>query len=293
MRPHEFSERVRELAATHRPFAMATVVRTDGSALAKPGFKLLIAHDGRIAGGSFGGGCPEGPIVSVAEEAMRTGESRVVRIHLVDAKRALSGMTDAGPDEIWVETDCGGTLEVHVEPMLPADRLVLVGQGGRDEVEAALVRLGRALDFEVVVVDPLPDPDLAPDRTVRASVPDPESLALGERDSVVVLTKGERDVAILSALRSVPLRYVGLLASRHRASRDREALRAAGVPEPFLSALRSPVGLDLGATTPNEIALSILAEVVAARHGRATPPRTDGHAPTEAARAPVEGARSD
>ncbi len=268
MRSHEFSERVHELAARRRPFAMATVVRTEGSTLARRGFKLLIAHDGTIAGGTFGGGCPEGPIVAIAEEAMRTGESRVVRVHLVDAKSSLAGMTkNPGPDEIYVETDCGGTLEVHVEPMMPSERLVLVGQGGRDDVEESLVRFGKDLEFEVVVVDPAPQLSTAPDRLVTAGVPDPVALALGDRDSVVVLTKGERDVAVLSALSGTPLRFVGLLASRHRTEKDREQLRARGVREEFVTSLRAPVGVDIGARTPSEIALSILAEVVAAKYG--------------------------
>jgi xanthine dehydrogenase accessory factor len=251
---------------------MATVVRTEGSTLAKRGFKILISHDGQIAGGTFGGGCPEGPIVSVAQEAMRDGESRVVRVHLVDAKEALRGMVAApGPDEIYVETDCGGTLEVHIEPMMPSERLVLVGQGGRDDVEDALVRFAQGLDLEVVVVDPNPQLTARPDRVVEASLPDAAELALGERDSVVVLTKGERDVAVLSALSRAHPRYVGLLASRHRAQKNLAELEAQGIPPEFRSALHAPVGVDIGAKTPGEIALAILAEVVAAKYGKVVP----------------------
>lgn len=269
MRSHEFADRVRELAARREPFAMATVVRTEGSTLAKRGFKILISHDGRVVGGTFGGGCPEGPIVSVAEEAMRDGESRVIRVHLVDAKEALKGMVAApSPEEIYVETNCGGTLEVHIEPMLPSDRLVVVGQGGRDDVEDALVRFGSALDLEVIVVDPNPQLSTTPHRVIPAAVPDVRELALGKRDSVVVLTKGERDVAVLTALAGTEARYVGLLASRHRLEKNRDELRTAGVPERFLSALHSPIGIDIGAKTPGELALAILAEVVAAKYGK-------------------------
>ena len=272
MRAHEFAERVHELAAERKPFAMATVVRTEGSTLARRGFKILISNDGRVVGGSFGGGCPEGPVVAVAQEAMRDGESRVLRIHLVDAPNAIAGMVrTASPDEIYVETNCGGTLEVHVEPILPSDRLVLVGQGGRDDVEDALVHFARALDLEVTVVDPNPDLRESPHQLVRASLPDPAALSLGERDSVVVLTKGERDVAILSSLAGVPLRYVGLLASRHRVQKDLGELREKGVPERFVAQIRAPIGLDLGSKSPAEIALSILAEVVAVKYGKAPP----------------------
>lgn len=271
MRPHEFADRVRELAERREPFAMATVVRTEGSTLAKRGFKILISHDGRVVGGTFGGGCPEGPIVTVAEEAMRDGESRVIRVHLVDAKEALKGMVaQPGPDEIFVETNCGGTLEVHIEPMLPSERLVVVGQGGRDDVEDALVEFGRALGFEVLVVDPNPQLTHPADRTITASTPDLAELGLGGRDSVVVLTKGERDVAVLRAVATARPRYVGLLASRHRLEKNREELRQGGVPEQFLAELHAPIGLDIGAQTPKELAIAILAEVVAAKYGRAT-----------------------
>ena len=290
MRSHEFAERVRELAARRLPFAMATVVRTEGSTLAKRGFKILISHDGRIVGGTFGGGCPEGPIVTVAQESMRDGESRVIRVHLVDAKEALRGMVTApGPDDIYVETDCGGTLEVHIEPMMPSERLVVVGQGGRDDVEDAIVRFGKGLDLEVVVVDPNPQLTSTADRVIVASLPDPGELALGERDSVVVLTKGERDVAVLSSVARAHPRYVGLLGSRHRVQKDLAELEAQGIPPAFRSALHAPVGIDIGAKSPGEIALAILAEVVAAKYGklvpRGPPPSADAAAPTASARA--------
>ena len=253
---------------------MATVVRTEGSTLAKRGFKLLIAHDGSIAGGTFGGGCPEGPVVELALAAMRDGESRVVRIHLVDAKEALAGMARSpSPDEIWVETDCGGSLEVHIEPMLPSERLIIVGQGGKDDVEEALVELGPSLGFEVVVVDPNPQLRSRPHRIVTSATPEPAELTVGRHDSVVVLTKGERDVAVLKMFVHSSPRYVGLLGSRRRAQKDRDELRAEGAPEAFLAALRAPIGLDIGAQSPTEIAVSILAEVVAAKYGRMPPVR--------------------
>lgn len=280
MRAREFAEKVRELASEGRPFAMATVVRTEGSTLARRGFKILISHDGKIVGGSFGGGCPEGPIVSIAEEAMRDGESRVVRVHLVDAKSALAGMARANsPEEIFVETDCGGTLEVHVEPLLPSDRIVLIGQGGRDDVEDSLVHLAKWLEYDVTVVDPSPELTENPHHLLKESLPAIDRLGLGERDSVVVLTRGERDVAVLSELARVPLRYVGLLGSRHRVEKVREGLRDAGVSEVFLTGLHAPIGLDIGARAPGEIALSILSEIVAAKYGRVSGSRSPASPP--------------
>ncbi len=283
MRPHEFSEKVSELAARREPFAMATVTRAEGSTLAKPGFKILIDHEGRIVAGTFGGGCPEGPIVELARRAMEDGANRVVRIHLVDAAGSVAGMATApSEDEIYVETDCGGTLEVHVEPMLPAERLVIVGQGGKDDIEEMLVRFAKALEFEVWVVDPNPHLADRPDHLVTAALPDPPVLHLGSRDSVVLLTKGERDAEVLARLLPEPVRYLGMLASRHRRDKALEELAARGVPAELRGKLRSPIGLDIGAKHPAEIALAILAEVVATKYHKSPGAPPAGPAPSHA-----------
>ncbi len=272
MRAPEYASRLSDLAARREPFAVATVTKTEGSTLAKTGFKILISNSGEVVGGTLGGGCPEGPIVEVAERAMHDGLPRVVRVHLVDAATAVAGLVRAASEEdIYVETNCGGTLEVFIEPMLPTERLVLIGQGGKDDIEEALVHIGKALGFEVVVVDPLPQLQASPDSIVESDVVDPKVLGLGERDSVVVLTKGERDVAVLEALSTSKARFVGLLASRSRLRKNLEELRSHGVPEAFLRRLHAPVGLDIGAKTPAELALAILGDVVAAKYGKDVP----------------------
>ncbi len=272
MQPAHFAKHLSALAARREPFAVATVTRTDGSTLAKPGFKILIAPDGAIAAGTLGGGCPEGPIVESAMEAMRSGEPRVLRIHLVDTESAVQGtVRETDPNEIWVQTNCGGTLEVYVEPMLPSHRLVIVGQGGRDDVESALVHLANTLGFETVVVDPNPQLPEAPHELVRESRVDPAALRLSAHDYAVVLTKGERDVAVLEALSKAPLRFVGLLASRHRVKQDLEELERRGVAPEFLRSLHAPIGLDIGAKTPEELAVAIFGEVIATKYGKALP----------------------
>jgi xanthine dehydrogenase accessory factor len=271
---------VASLASRREPFATATVVRTEGSTLAKTGFKILIGPSGDIVGGTLGGGCPEGPIVALALSAMHDGVPRVVRVHLVDAEQAIKEMVrEPSETEIYVETDCGGTLEVYVEPMMPSERVVIVGQGGRDDVEEALVRFAKALEFEVVVVDPNPQLESRPDEVIASGHLEPGQPTLGERDYVVVLTRGERDVAVLSAAARGRARYVGLLASRHRLKKNLEELRTAGVSEEFLTHLHSPIGIDIGAQTPGEIALSILSEIVSVKRAKAAP-RTEPPAPT-------------
>jgi len=272
----EYTERLNALASRREAFAVATVTKTEGSTLAKPGFKIVISSRGDVVRGTLGGGCPEGPICEVALRTMREGSPRVVRVHLVDAAKAVAGtMRASSEDEIYVETDCGGILEVFVEPMLPTERVILVGQGGRDDVEDALVHQAKALGFEVVVVDPMPDLREAPDAIVKSAVVDPTTFPIGDRDSIVVLTKGERDVDVLESLSTTNARFVGLLASRRRLRKDREELERRGVAPDFLSKLHAPIGLDIGARTPPELALAIMADVLATKYGRDVPHKPD------------------
>lgn len=272
MRAGEYAERISALASKGETFAVATVTKTEGSTLAKPGFKIVISKDGDVLAGTLGGGCPEGPIVQAAQGAMRDGESCVLRVHLVDAVSAVKGTVASPKDnEIYVETNCGGTLEVFIEPMLPTERLVLIGAGGKDDVEDALVHLGKSLGLRVVVVDPLPVLREEPDEIHKIADLNPSSLSISDRDSVVVLTKGARDVEVLQTLSKTNARFVGLLASRHRLRGNLEVLRKLGVREEFLSSLHAPIGLDIGAKTPPELALSILADVIATKYGKDVP----------------------
>lgn len=253
---------------------VATVVKTEGSSLAKPGFKVVISRDGEVLYGSLGGACPESAIAGAAKKTLRTAAPRVVRVFLESVEDSVNAnLKGHGEDEIHVETNCGGMLEIYLEPYLPQRRLILIGQGGKDEVEDALVRLGKSLEFEVIVVDHSPVLSEQPDRLIREIDFRLEDFGFNGSDSVVVLTKGERDVEVLLALSKLPHRYAGLLASAQRARDDIAKLRAAGAPEEFLSSLRAPVGADIGAITPDEIALSILAEVVASKYGKSLPRR--------------------
>ena len=172
-------------------------------------------------------------------------------------------------DEIYVETFCGGVMEIFVEPFLPQNRLVIIAQGGKDDVEEALIEMGKILGFEIWVLDPLPMLSAKPDKLITDYTDDDFSfLNLGERDFVIVLTKGERDIKVLEALSRCRPRFIGLLASKKRVIHDFTILREKGLPEDFIKSISAPVGADIGALTPEEIALSILAEVVAVIRGK-------------------------
>jgi xanthine dehydrogenase accessory factor len=268
----DFTRFVHELAERREPFAIATVVRIHGSTLGKPGFKAVVSKEGRIIYGTVGGVCPESAIATMSLEALRTGKAKVVKVYLEDARGALEGtLKGPNPDEIYVETNCGGMMEIYVDPYLPADRLILIGQGGKDDIEDGLVRFGKALGYETVVVDHLPVLSEDPDTLITDLDYDLNQFKFVESDSVVVLTKGERDVTVLEALSKKNTRFVGLLASMQRAGEDVAELRKRSVPQSFIESIHSPIGVDIGAVSPEEIALSIMTDVVATKHGKHLP----------------------
>ena len=291
MKQRDFTRFVDDLMEKRERFVVATVVRIHGSSLGKPGFKAVISREGRIVFGTIGGVCPESAIATMAQEALRTGQAKVVKVHLEDARSALEGtLRNASPDEVYVETNCGGMMEIYVEPYVPADRLILVGQGGKDDVEDGLVKMGKALGFETVVIDHLPVLSEDPDLLITDLDYDLGKFEFQESDSVVVLTKGERDVPTLEALSTKKLRFVGMLASIQRVSEDVAKLKAMGAPTEFLESLHSPIGLDIGAVTPEEVVVSIMADVIATKRGRHAPHSVfqarvlGGHKPTSPSR---------
>lgn len=269
MKQTEFAKTMDVLASRGSPFAVATVVRTEGSSLGKPGFKVIFSGTGEVLYGSLGGVCPESAIAAVAKKTFMTGTPKVVKVHLESVENAVGAVLKSqDEDEIHVETNCGGSMEIYVEPYLPQRRLILIGQGGKDEVEDALLKLGKLLDYDVVVVDHSPVLSEQPDLLIKDLDYDLGSFEFRSSDSVVVLTRGERDMETLETLSRFKLGYVGMLASRQRAVENAAKLRESGVADSFIKSLRCPVGAEIGAETPAEIALSILTEIVAEKYGK-------------------------
>jgi len=250
-----------ELARRREPFAVATVVRCEPPTSAKPGARAVIRRDGTVTGW-IGGSCAEPLTVAEALAALADGQPRLVAL----VGEHGSGGARAGVREHPMSCHSGGTLEIYVEPVLPKPQLVLAGDG---PVVETLAALGRAVSFEVTVA-----------RHEGAL----EGLAVAPGAAVVVATHGRFDEDALDrALRS-EARYVSLVASPKRAAAVRDALQARGVPAGRLARLKAPAGLDLGAVTPEEIAVSILAEIVQARRGEpeSAPPPEAPAARTEA-----------
>jgi len=269
MKQKDFTEVMASLTRMGEPFAVATVVKTEGSSLGKPGFKVIISGTGEVLCGSLGGSCPESAVVAAARMTMRTRSPKTVKVFLEGVENSVgSVLTGTSEDEIHVETNCGGVMEIYVEPYLPTERLVIIGQGGRDEVEDALIRMGKILDITTVVIDHSPTLTDQPDELIKGVDFDLTKFAFSETDSVIVLTKGERDVETLRALSNFKLRYVGMVASLQRSKQDFARLRELGVKESFVGSIKAPVGADIGAISAGEIAVSILSEVIAMKYGK-------------------------
>jgi xanthine dehydrogenase accessory factor len=236
-----------DLERRGEPFVLATVVRCEAPTSAKPGAKALVRADGRVEGW-VGGACAEPVVVREALNALRDGRPRLVGLYGEGGREP--GRTE-GILDYAMTCHSGGTLEIYVEPYLPAPLLVLVGHGPVVEV---LATLAGAAGYSVV-----PRADVG-----EAALAD---LALGRRASVVIATHADADEDALAHVLSTEAGYVSLVASRRRAAAIVERLRERGVPPDRLGRFKAPAGLDLGAITPAEIAVSILAEIV--QHHRA------------------------
>jgi xanthine dehydrogenase accessory factor len=234
-----------ELRRRGEPFALATVVRCERPTSAKPGAKAIIRPDGAVSGW-VGGACAEPTVVREALAALRDGQPRF--ISLVGEGGRSPGRTE-GVREYPMTCHSGGTLEIYVEPFLPQPALVLIGHG---PVLEALAALGRTAQFAVRVVDPTDLDPAAP-------------IALPAGALVVVATHGAADEEALAQALASGAIYVSLVASRRRAAVVVEQLRRRGIPPDRLGALKAPAGLDIGALTPEEIAISIMAEIVQLR----------------------------
>ena len=240
------------------PAAVATVIETRGSTPRQAGAKMLIYADGRAVG-TVGGGPLEGQVIEEAQAALAEGTPRELVHRLTDAER--------GDPSI-----CGGDMRLFIEVLLPRPTLLIVGGG---HIGQAVAELGAFLGYRIAVLDERAEM-VTPERFPQADVllsglPDNQLRAfpLTEQTCAVLVTPHDApDEKTLAALAGRPLGYVGLLGSRRRTQATFERARASGVPDEFLACVHTPIGLDIGAQTPREIALSILAEVIAAQRGK-------------------------
>lgn len=239
--------------------ALCILVRSQGSTPRHTSSKMLVYPDGRILG-TVGGGELERRVIAAALEVMVDGKARMLEYSMSDPSRGDPGV-------------CGGQMEVYVEPVLPKAMVVVSGTG---HVGKAVAWLAHWLGFRVAVNDDRPDfctPEAVPggDEFYPCSLAElPRRLTITPSTYLVLTTRGaDVDINGLPALLDSPAAYIGVIGSRRRWTHTRKALLAAGIPEQKLARVRSPLGLELQAETPEEIAVSIMAEIIAVRNGAA------------------------
>jgi xanthine dehydrogenase accessory factor len=248
-------------------FALATVVRTVASTAAKAGAKAVIASDGAITGGWIGGGCARAAVMKAAAAALADGQPRLISVQPADALAAQGLQAGQAKDGVeFAKSACPsrGTMDIFIEPFLPRPQLAIYGAS---PVAVALAELAQRMAFFVTVAAP-------PEQHRRFREVDRlvEGFTLpggGDGlDFAVVATQGSGDTAALTAALNSHAHHVAFVGSRRKAEVLVQALASAGISADRLALVRAPAGLDIGAITPDEIAFSIVAELIALRRGQ-------------------------
>lgn len=240
-----------------------TVVRARGSTPQRAGAKMLVFADGRTVG-TIGGGCYENDSCLKAREALVSGRQSLLHYELNDDFAQENGLI------------CGGQMDVHVDPLEPAPRLYIIGAG---HVGWHLGRLATDTGFRVHVVDDREkfanaERFPAAEQVIVAPIAEwLHEVEIPPSAYVVIVTRGhQNDLEAMRALAARDLRYLGLIGSRAKVARIRTMLLSEGMPPECLDRVHSPIGLAIGAVTPAEIAVSILAELIAVKHGKIADP---------------------
>lgn len=249
--------RLAQLEREGRPAALATVIRADGSVPRREGTKMIVLPDGSIEG-TVGGG----------ELEHRVSEAGLRVIDSGKLERLTYAFRDPEEGDVGV---CGGEMEVLVEPIKPPATMVVVGGG---HVGQAVAELASWLDLHVVVADDreeFADPDLVPavDEALHVSMGElADRLPIHADTYILLTTRGvEIDVEGLPSLLESDAAYIGVIGSKRRWETTAKELRERGIPEEQIARVTSPMGLELNAETPEEIAVSMLAEIIMLRRG--------------------------
>jgi xanthine dehydrogenase accessory factor len=260
----EVMDLVAQMKAAEQAFVLATVVRTVSVTAAKAGAKAIIRPDGTIVAGWIGGGCAKGAVLKAAREALADGEPRMVSVrpeNLLAELGVKPGDTKEGVRFASNMCPSKGTMDIFVEPVLPHPSLVILGAS---PVALSLAAQARQLGYHVTLAAPSADLATAPDADLLI-----DSFRLGELNEakrfVVVSTQGRGDEAALRAAVATEAAYHAFVGSRCKMAALREKLIAEGIDATALDRVKAPAGLDLGAITPEEIAMSILAEITIER----------------------------
>lgn len=276
MRP-ELLKLASNLAAREERFALVTVVRREPPSSARVGDVAVVTEKGDYHGW-VGGGCTRSTVLRESLRAIADGEPRLLSLS-PDAGNGRPGLIS-----LPMTCDSGGTVEIYVEPVLPAARLLLFGSSPAVRV---LARIGHAMGYRVDVVDVNADKTAFPDAERVLEAIAPEAVPRGAH--VLVATMGEGDIEAIEIILTCSPAYLGVIASPKRFAHLRDALLARGIAREVLERIAAPAGLDIGARTPEEVALSIMAQIVERRRRAPQAESAPAPQPTREAVDPVCG----
>ena len=258
-------------------FALAIVVRHEKPSSGKIGDKAVIRADGTIEGW-IGGGCVQPVVIREARKTLADGQPRFVRIAPSDHD------SPDGIIEYPMTCHSGGTLDVYIEPVFPKPHIVIFGKSA---VAQALTRLGKAIDYRITVIAPEADATQFAAADVLLNEINLDDVSLTDSTFLIVASQGHHDERALTTAVGSNSEYVALVASRKKAAALFDRLRQDGVAEAAIERVRVPAGLDIEAKLPEEIAVSILAEIIQVMRQTVNPnfdassgkqsDRTDGH----------------
>jgi len=247
----EFLKKADELVMLGESFAIATVVRYEAPISGKPGDKAIIFADGEVWGW-IGGGCARPAVVKEALKALKDGRPRLVHISPTPAE-------EEGIVAYNMSCHSGGTLDVYIEPVLPKPHVLILG---RSPVGQSLARLAKVINYTVSVAAPEASREQYPEvDRVQADL-ELKDLKVSAHTFVVVSTQGECDEEALENALRTDAAYVAFVASKVKAAKVLEYLGERGVGAERLKQVKAPAGMDIGASSPEEIAVSILAQIV-------------------------------
>jgi xanthine dehydrogenase accessory factor len=247
-----FLKKTSELLGHGTSFAVATVVRVLPPTSAKPGDKAIIQADGRLWGW-IGGGCAQPVVIKEALKALADGTSRLVRISPSPNPSA------EGTVDYTMTCHSGGALDIYIEPLLPKTHVVILG---RSPVARTLAQLASAIGYAVTVVADGEIEDVAEAKLVQSREYNLEHAEVSASTLIVVSTQGEGDEEALEQALKSEASYIGFVASRTKAQKVFDYLKTAGISDEKLNLVRAPAGLDIHARSPEEIAVSILAQLI-------------------------------
>ena len=240
----DFLRHASELHSRDEAFAVATVVRCEAPTSGKPGDRAIITRDGKLSGW-IGGGCAQPIVIQEAQKALQDGKPRLIRVSPTAGAEPADGITG-----YTMMCHSGGTLDIFIEPVVAKPHLLIFG---RSPVAVSLAQLGKALSYRV-----------------STEVSEETSKTTTPQTAIIVATQGEDDEGALVQALSTNAPYIAFVASKKKWEAVSAFLREKGIAENRLKAVRVPAGLDIGAQTPEEIAVSILAETIQMRRKSAT-----------------------